>query len=99
MPFALQKIDCRLQPSSINLGLLSAMNMIEPFGAGNPQPCFGLFGVRIDDVSGISEGKHIRMTVSKNGFGALSVHRVGMEEACRILESAMLMRHHKGFLE
>ena len=79
MPFALQKIDCRLQPSSINLGLLSAMNMIEPFGAGNPQPCFGLFGVRIDDVSGISEGKHIRMTVSKNGARS-SVVYFGMPE-------------------
>lgn len=79
MPFALQKIDCRLLPSSINLGLLSAMSMIEPFGAGNPQPCFGLFGVRIDDFSGISEGKHIRMTVSKNGARANVVY-FGMAE-------------------
>ncbi|MBQ7121608.1 MAG: single-stranded-DNA-specific exonuclease RecJ [Clostridia bacterium] len=79
MPFVLQKIDCRLQPGSINLGLLSAMSMIEPFGAGNPQPCFGLFGVRLDDVSGISEGKHIRMTVSKNGARANVVY-FGMPE-------------------
>lgn len=79
MPFALQKIDCRLLPSSINLGLLSAMNMIEPFGAGNPQPCFGLFGVRIDDFSGISEGKHIRMAVSRNGARANVVY-FGMPE-------------------
>lgn len=67
MPFALQKIDCKLQPSSINLDILDSLNMLEPFGAGNPQPCFGLFGVRIEDVIGISEGRHIRMTVSKNG--------------------------------
>ena len=79
MPFALQKIDCRLQPSSINLGMLSAMNMLEPFGAGNPQPSFGVFGVRIDDVSGISEGKHIRMTVSKNS-SRLNVVYFGMPE-------------------
>lgn len=79
MPFALQKIDCRLQPSSINLGMLSAMNLLEPFGAGNPQPCFGVFGVRIDDVSGISEGKHIRMTVSKNG-SRINVVYFGMAE-------------------
>ena len=79
MPFALQKIDCRLLPGSINLGLLSAMNMIEPFGAGNPQPCFGLFGVKIDDFSGISEGKHIRMTVSKNG-ARVNVVYFGMPE-------------------
>lgn len=67
MPFALQKIDCRLLPSSISLSMLSAMGMLEPFGAGNPQPCFGLFGVRIDEIAGVSDGKHIRMIVSKNG--------------------------------
>ena len=67
MPFALQKIDCRLLPSSISLDLLDSLSMLEPFGSGNPQPCFGLFGVKIDDVTGISEGRHIRMSVSRNG--------------------------------
>lgn len=67
MPFALQKVDCRLLPSSINLDLLSSLSMLEPFGAGNHQPCFGLFGVKIEDVAGVSDGKHVRMTVSKNG--------------------------------
>lgn len=67
MPFALQKIDCKLLPSSISLDILDSVSRLEPFGSGNPQPCFGLFGVRIEDVTGISEGKHIRMTVSRNG--------------------------------
>ena len=67
MPFLLQKIDCRLQPSSINIDLLSSLSMLEPFGSGNQQPCFGLFGVKIEDFSAVSEGKHVRMTVSKNG--------------------------------
>ncbi len=67
MPFALQKVDCRLLPSSISLNILSAIGMLEPFGSGNPQPCFGLFGVRIDEIAGVSDGKHIRMVISKNG--------------------------------
>ncbi len=67
MPFAIQKIDCKLLPSSISLEMLNSMSLLEPFGAGNPQPCFGLFGVRIDDIAAISDGKHVRMMVSKNG--------------------------------
>ncbi len=67
MPFALQKIDCRLQPSSLSLDLLTSLSYLEPFGSGNQQPCFGLFGMKIEDVSGVSDGRHIRMTVSKNG--------------------------------
>lgn len=67
MPFALQKIDCKLLPSSISLEILNSLRLLEPFGAGNPQPCFGLFGVRIDEIASVSDGKHIRMIVSKNG--------------------------------
>lgn len=67
MPFAVQRIDCRIQPASISLDMLSSLRLLEPFGAGNPQPCFGLFGVRIDDIASVSDGKHIRMSVSKNG--------------------------------
>lgn len=67
MPFAVQRIDCRIQPTSISLDMLSSLSLLEPFGAGNPQPCFGLFGARIDDIASVSDGKHIRMSVSKNG--------------------------------
>lgn len=67
MPFAVQKIDCRLLPNSISLDILSSLSLLEPFGAGNPQPCFGLFGVRIEETAAVSDGKHIRMIVSKNG--------------------------------
>ncbi len=67
MPFAIQRIDCRLMPNSISLDILSSMSLLEPFGAGNPQPCFGLFGVKIEETAAVSDGKHIRMIVSKNG--------------------------------
>ncbi len=67
MPFALQKVDCRLLPTSISLDMLSAMSLLEPFGSGNPQPCFGLFGVKIEETASVSDGKHMRMVVSKNG--------------------------------
>lgn len=79
MPFALQKIDCRLLPSSVNLELLSSLSLLEPFGSGNQQPSFGLFGVRIEDVSGLSEGKHVRMNISKNGT-RIGVVYFGMPE-------------------
>lgn len=67
VPFAEQRIDCKLNPGSINLGLLASISAVEPFGSCNPQPLFGLFGVRIDEINGISEGKHTRITFSKNG--------------------------------
>lgn len=66
MPFAIQRVDCRLNPGSIRLDLLSAVAELEPYGAGNPQPCFGLFGVTVEEITAISDGKHTRIVVSKD---------------------------------
>ena len=66
MPFPVQRIDCRINPGSISLDILNALDVMEPFGAGNPQPCFGLYGVKIEDFSSIGDGRHMRLTISKN---------------------------------
>ncbi len=78
-PFAIRKVDCKLLPTSIGLDILNGLSALEPFGAGNPQPCFGLFGVRIDDIASLSEGRHIRMSISKNN-SRLGVVYFGMPE-------------------
>ena len=80
-PFAIRKVDCKLLPNSIGLDILNGLSALEPFGAGNPQPCFGLFGVRIDDIASLSEGRHIRMSISKNN-SRLGVVYFGMPEKC-----------------
>lgn len=67
IPPAVERIDCRLLPSSISLDLVGAVDLLEPFGAGNPQPLFGLFKVKIEETASVSDGKHMRMIVSKNG--------------------------------
>ena len=59
--------DFEMELGGITKRFAEELSMLEPFGAGNPQPCFGLFGVRIDDIASVSDGKHIRISVSKNG--------------------------------
>lgn len=61
------KLDCKLNPASINLDMLSTINVLEPFGAENPQPLFGLFGMTITGIQPVGSNKHIRLTVNKNG--------------------------------
>lgn len=74
IPFPVQNIDCKLNPRGINLDLLDALQLLEPFGSGNPQPSFGLYGMRIDDLSPISEGKHMRLSLSRNGAKVNAVY-------------------------
>ena len=77
MPFAQNIIDCRLKPSAVDADILGLIESLEPFGAGNPQPVFGLYGVSIVNVQAIGGGKHIRITVKK-GDSTLTAVYFGM---------------------
>ncbi|MBR6634994.1 MAG: hypothetical protein IKL41_05155, partial [Clostridia bacterium] len=62
---------------AIDKELLDALSTLEPFGAGNPVPVFGLFNMKIDAVQAVSEGKHIRIMFSK-GDTKISAMRFGV---------------------
>ncbi len=65
MPFATVQLDCRLKPQFISAELIPLIESLEPFGAGNPQPLFGLFDMTITSVQPLKGGKHIRLNLTK----------------------------------
>ena len=65
MPFAELRLDCRLRPRFISSELLPVIESLEPFGAGNPQPLFGLFDMTVASVQALKGGKHVRLTLTK----------------------------------
>lgn len=67
MPLPELSLDCKLNPTLLDLSLLDSIAALEPFGAGNPSPVFGLYNMRIDDVKELSGGKHRKLTVSRDG--------------------------------
>ena len=58
-------LDCKLNPAYIDTALVESLENLEPFGAGNPQPVFGIFGVKVDGIKPVGEGKHLRLTFTK----------------------------------
>lgn len=60
-------IDCKLNPAYINNDLLFSLSALEPYGAGNAQPVFGIYGVTLSDIKPVGEGKHLRLTFLKGG--------------------------------
>ena len=58
-------LDCKLNPAYINTALLESLETLEPFGAGNPQPLFGIFGVHLSGLQPVGEGKHLRLNFTK----------------------------------
>ncbi len=77
IPYPTLNIDCKLNPVAIDNDLLTALSTLEPFGAGNPVPVFGLYGMHIDAVQAVSEGRHIRLILSK-GDTRISAMRFGV---------------------
>lgn len=67
MPMDTLNIDCKLNPAGISLNFVRQLQVLEPYGAGNPTPVFGLYSMRIMDVKSLSENKHLRITAEKNG--------------------------------
>lgn len=67
------KLDCKLNPSALTLDLAFALEMLEPFGNGNSVPIFGIYGVQLQRITPIGNGKHLRLLFSKgdNTFQAL----------------------------
>ncbi|MBQ5969170.1 MAG: single-stranded-DNA-specific exonuclease RecJ [Clostridia bacterium] len=65
MPFPQIRLDCKLRPAFISGDLFPVIATLEPFGAGNPQPTFGLFDVTLRSVQPLSGGKHLRLSFSK----------------------------------
>ena len=67
MPAQSIRIDCKLSPFYLNTELVDNLTVLEPYGADNPQPVFGLFNVKLLNVSPIGDGRHIRIEVQKKG--------------------------------
>lgn len=80
MPIPELRLDFKLRPSEIDSEKLALLSALEPFGAGNPTPVFGLFGMRLDNITPIGGGKHLRLTFSKNGT-KLAVLKFHTEQA------------------
>ena len=68
MPPQTLRLDCKLSPFYLNTDLVDNLTALEPYGAENSQPVFGLFNVRLMSVTSIGDKKHIRLDVQKKGY-------------------------------
>ncbi|HLN90597.1 MAG TPA: hypothetical protein VK429_01910, partial [Patescibacteria group bacterium] len=61
-------IDAQLRIAEITPGLLSDLDRLRPFGAGNEEPLFLLPNVRVAAISRIgARGRHLRFAVEEDG--------------------------------
>ena len=57
--------DCEVSLNAVNIGLAEDLQILEPYGVGNPIPNFVMYGVNINEIAGVSEGKHTRLSIGE----------------------------------
>lgn len=65
MPFDTLHIDCKLNPAAISLDLVNELNVMKPYGAGNPTPVFGFFNMVLTNIIPLSNNKHLKLVLSR----------------------------------
>ncbi len=53
--------DCVIDFSDISLSFAEQLQILEPYGVGNPIPTFVVKSVYVNDIAPISDGKHTRL--------------------------------------
>lgn len=60
-------IDCPIAPEFISTEATRGLDVLEPFGMGNPQPVFSMCDMLVEEITPISSDRHVRLTLSKDG--------------------------------
>ncbi|MBR3289952.1 MAG: single-stranded-DNA-specific exonuclease RecJ, partial [Clostridia bacterium] len=80
MPVPTLTLDCKISPAQVKLDILDHIARLEPFGTGNPFPVFGLYHMTLQDITPVGGGKHLRLSLTRDG-ASLTVMWFHMTEA------------------
>ena len=58
---------CVTDPGILDMKGVDALSRLEPYGSGNPKPTMCILGARLDKVTPIGGGKHLRLSVCYKG--------------------------------
>ena len=60
-------LDCKLRPSALSLEMGELVGELAPFGKGNPNPLFGIYSLKIERITSIGGGKHLKLLLTREG--------------------------------
>ncbi|MBQ2676354.1 MAG: single-stranded-DNA-specific exonuclease RecJ [Clostridia bacterium] len=73
LPFCELDIACKLNPKGLSLSNVYAQEQLKPFGNGNELPIYGLFNMTVTQINSIGNGKHLRITLCRDGASVTAV--------------------------
>ena len=67
MPYDTLKIACKLNPGMISTELVSELDVLQPYGSGNPMPVFGFYNMVLSNIIPLSNNRHLRLVLTRSG--------------------------------
>lgn len=75
-PEKVQIIDIELEINDINENLVKDIELLQPYGEGNPAPCFAMRGSEITSAALVGKGKeHFKARIGYPGMDAIAFNR------------------------
>lgn len=65
VPFMTLNIDCKINPKFLDIELAKNIALLEPFGAGNPTPIFGVYHMTLTSITPMGGNKHLRLAFQR----------------------------------
>lgn len=62
------KIDVPIKKGDISANSVREIDILAPFGAGNPSPVFSFNGLKVNDIKTVGDSKHLKLRLEDNGF-------------------------------
>lgn len=76
--------DLWVEASDITLGLAEELQLLEPFGEGNPEPIFGIKGVCYTDVRALgADGRHLSFQLKNSNLRVIQWNHGNLVESFR----------------
>ncbi len=60
--------DAGITHEQLNMTSVSELKLLEPYGSGNPTPLFCLKSLKIKDLRGVGDNKHLKLSLTGEGF-------------------------------
>lgn len=73
MPVPTLAVDTVIKAAEVTLDNIRLLERLEPFGTDNPQPVFALLGVRVEKITPMGNGNHLRLTLEQDGASLQAV--------------------------
>ena len=85
LPVSSLEVDAAiLSPAEVSLSQVEHLELLEPYGAGNPRPVFALLGATVDAVQSVGQGRHLKLRLSKGSSRFDAIFFSMTEEECGV---------------